>query len=443
MHFNPDALFRALRPVFHAQRYVVALSGGLDSVVLLHGLSQLPLSQPIIALHINHQLSPNANVWQAHCREWCAEMKIPLFTRVVNIVMEGYGLEDAARRARYGEFAEFLGIGDCLLSAHHQNDQAETFLLRLVRGSGTRGLSGMPLSRQLGEGYIFRPLLNFPRSSLLEYATQHELRWVEDESNDSEQFDRNFIRKQIVQPLRERWPSILDNVMRSARLSREAEELSREMAAIDLFACYAREDRWGYSLALPYLKGCSRVRQKNAVRFWLEEKELSSPGQARLEEIVDHVIHAAEDSNPCVAWDGIECRRFGGRLYLINALCACDVASSEFELSAGHFVAIPGVGEVSLSSEAGAGLHVHPGDKLSVRFRQGSERCKPMGRRHSQTLKKLLQEYAVPPWVRDRTPLVYINGKMAAVGDFWINDGFAVVSERERGFVVSCDYDLH
>jgi len=441
MQFSPEALHQTLRPVLHAQRYVVALSGGIDSVVLLHCLKQLSLSQPVMALHINHQLSPNAGVWQSYCRQRCEEMKVPFFTRTVDVVADGHGVEEAARRARYTEFAEFLEAGDCLLSAHHQNDQAETFLLRLVRGSGTRGLSGMPMTRQLGEGYIFRPLLNFPRSSLLDYATQHQLSWIEDESNDNEQFDRNFIRKQIIQPLRERWPAVLDNVVRSARLAREAEELSRELAAIDLFACYPREDRWGYSLSMSYLKGCSRIRQKNAVRFWLEEKELPSPGLARLEEIVDHVIHAAEDGNPCVAWEGIECRRFAGRLYLVNALHSADI-DREYPISLSQFVSIPGVGEISLFSELGTGLRVRPQDQLCIRFRQGSERCKPTGRRHSQTLKKLLQEHEVPPWVRDRTPLVYINDKFAAVGDFWINEGYAVASEREPGFVVGCDYDL-
>jgi len=441
MQFSNEALFRELRPAYHARRYIVALSGGLDSIVLLHSMKQLPLSQPIIALHINHQLSPHAAEWQQHCQQVCETLRVPFFSRTVNVVLNGSGLEDAARTARYGEFSEFLEAGDCLLSAHHQNDQAETFLLRLVRGSGPRGLSGMPLTRQLGEGYIFRPLLNFPRVALEDYATQHHLRWVEDESNDNQSLDRNFIRKQILHPLRKRWPAILDNVIRSAKLSRESEELSRELAAIDLFACYPRDERWGYSLALPYLKGCSRIRQKNAVRFWIEEKELPSPGQARLEEIVDAVIHASDDSNPVVAWQGIECRRFAGRLYLINCQKPFTPAP-EYELTTGDFINIPGMGEISLSSDVGVGLRIQRDDKLSVRFRLGGERCKPTGRQKSQTLKKLLQEYEVPPWVRDRTPLIHVNDKLAAVGDFWINDGFAVTAEKEKGYLVGCYYDF-
>ena len=441
MQFSCEALFKELRPAYHARRYVVALSGGVDSMVLLHSMKQLPLSQPIIALHINHQLSPNANIWQQHCQQVCDALRIPFFSRTVNVVLNGSGLEDAARTARYSEFHEFLEAGDCLLSAHHQNDQAETFLLRMVRGSGPRGLSGMPLTRQLGEGYIFRPLLNFSRVSIEDYARQHDLCWVEDESNHDESLDRNFIRKQIVIPLRQRWPAILDNMIRSAKLSRESEELSRDLAAIDLFACYAREERWGYSIALPYLKGCSRVRQKNAVRFWIEEKELPLPGQARLEKVVDTVIHASEDSNPVVAWAGIECRRFADRLYLINS--QADFAPEPgYEIAAGDFMNIPGVGEISLSSDVGMGLRIQRDDHLMVRFRQGGERCKPMGRQHSQTLKKLMQEYEVPSWVRDRTPLLYINNELAAVGDFWINEGFAVSSEKEKGYVVGCYYDF-
>ena len=441
MHYSPEALFKELRPALHAKRFIVALSGGLDSVVLLHSMKQLPISQPVIALHINHQLSSNAATWQQHCQQLCAALGVPFFSRTAVVVINGGGLEDAARRARYGEFVEFLESGDCLLTAHHQNDQAETFLLRLMRGSGTRGLSGMPSSRTLGEGYVFRPLLSYPRHALKEYATQHRLSWVEDESNDNENLDRNFIRKQILVPLKQRWPATLENITRSANLSREAEELSRELAAIDLFACYPRDERWGYSIALPYLKGCSRVRQKNAVRFWLDEKELPQPGQARLEEIIDSVIHAAEDSNPVVSWSGIECRRFAGRLFLINSPKAFD-ASQCYDLTINDYLNIPGVGEVSLVSDIGNGLRLHGSDRLQVRFRVGGERCKPQGRAHSQTLKKLLQEYEVPPWVRDRTPLVYVNDKLAAVANFWINEGFAVTDDKETGFVVGCYFDL-
>jgi len=441
MHYSADVLFKALRPAFHAKRYVIALSGGLDSMVLLHSMKQLPISQSIIALHINHRLSPNADEWQQHCQQTCDALHIPFFTREVKVKMNGTGLEDAARNARYDEFAEFLEAGDCLLSAHHQNDQAETFLLRLIRGSGTRGLAGMPSSRQVGEGHIFRPLLAFSREALEAYARENQLQWIEDESNQNQNFDRNFVRKEILSPLKKRWPAVLENITRSATLAREAEELSRELAAIDLFACYPRDDRWGYSIALPYLRGCSRVRQKNAVRFWIEQKELPSPGQARLEEIIDAVIHADKDSNPLVAWNNIECRRYADRLYLINPPITFD-DQQQLELIIGDYITIPGLGEVSLASDMGVGLRLGRDDKLSVRFRQGGERCKPQGRQHSQTLKKLLQEYEVPPWVRDRTPLIYVNDQFAAVGDFWINEGFAVTEEKEQGFVVGCFYDL-
>ncbi len=441
INYNTDTLFKELRPAFHARRFVVALSGGLDSMVLLHSLNALPLSQKVIALHINHQLNEKSTEWEQHCREVCEQLGVEFFSRTANVVVNGSGLEDAARSARYREFAEFLEPGDCLLSAHHLNDQAETFLLRLMRGSGPRGLSGMPLARQVGEAYVYRPLLGFPRRDLMDYAEHNGLRWIEDDSNANEDFDRNFIRKQIINPLKKRWPAMLNNVTRSANLSREAEELSRELASIDLFACYPRDERWGYSIALAYLKGCTRVRQKNAVRFWIAEKGLELPGRARLEEIVDNVIHASDEATPLVSWDGIECRRFAGRLFLTNALASFD-PTTEVELTTGDFVNIPGVGEVSFSSDIGCGLHIDKDDKILIRFRHGGERCKPEGRRHSQKLKKLMQECEVPHWVRDRTPLIYVNNKLAAVGDFWINEGFGITDEKETGFVVGCYYDL-
>lgn len=441
MSFSVEALFRELRPVFHASRYIVALSGGMDSVVLLHALRQLPLSQPLMAIHINHQLSPNADSWQAHCEKLCKDWGIPLFVRKVNVVQQGAGLEEAARNARYDEFAEFLEPGDCLLSAHHLNDQAETFLLRLARGSGPRGLGAMPRTRQIGDGYIFRPFLDLPRHELAAYAAAEKLSWIEDESNQNEQFDRNFIRHTVLDPLKTRWPAILENISRSAQLSREAEELGRELAAIDLFACYARDDRWGYSISTTYLKGCSRVRQKNAIRFWIEQKGIQMPGQARLEEIVDAVLHASDDANPVVCWDHVQCRRFDNRLYLINVPSAFH-PEPVYELGTGDILTIKGMGEVSLSSDIGMGLRLKRNDRLQVKFREGGERCKPATRAHSQTLKKLLQEYRVPPWVRDRTPLIHVNNELAAVGDFWINEGFSVRDEKETGFVVGCLFDL-
>ena len=178
------------------------------------------------------------------------------------------------------------------------------------------------------------------------------------------------------------------------------------------------------------------------MRFWIEQKDLPSPWQARLEKIIDAVIHADKDSNPVVAWEAIQCRRYADRLYLINAPDHFD-EQQEYDLAIGDYITIPGLGEVSLASDIGTGLRLGRDDKLRVRFRQGGERCKPQGRQHSQTLKKLLQEYEVPPWVRDRTPLIYVNDQFAAAGDFWINEGFAVTEEKEQGFVVGCYYDLH
>ncbi|MCB1616603.1 MAG: tRNA lysidine(34) synthetase TilS, partial [Pseudomonadales bacterium] len=277
MTLTPSALRKALKPCTFARRFVVAFSGGLDSLVLLHLLQDLNLQTPIIALHINHQLSENADHWQAHCERTCEALKIKCFSRSVTVVKGERGLEDAAREARYREFSEFLEPGDWLLTGHHLDDQAETYLLRLTRGSGPRGLGGMPQTRKMGKGRIHRPFINFSRKDLEAYAYEQGLNWVEDESNADLMFDRNYLRHEVIPPLKHRWHSILQNIQRSARLSRESEELNRELAAIDLFACYPRHDRYGLSIALGYLKGCSAVRQKNIVRYWIEDNDVELP----------------------------------------------------------------------------------------------------------------------------------------------------------------------
>lgn len=431
---------KQLKPCVFARRFVVAFSGGLDSLVLLNLLQQLQLNVPVIALHINHQLSDKANDWEKHCEDTCKSLKVPFFSRRVSVRKGERGLEDAAREARYKEFSEFLEPGDWLLTGHHLDDQAETYLLRLVRGSGPKGLGGMPRTRKMGKGRIHRPLLDCTRKSLEHYAYENQLRWVEDESNADLLHDRNYIRHEVIPPLKHRWGALLHNIERSARLARESEELNRELASIDLFACYPRQDRYGLSISLGYLKGCSRVRQKNIVRFWIENNEIDSPGHARLEAIIDSVVHASDDATPLVHWNGVECRRFGQRLYLIDALQDFD-PDLQFEMEPGQVVEVPAVGEIALQHHREYGFAVPGNSPLQVRFRQGGERCRPSNRSKSQKLKKLFQEYEVPPWVRDRVPLVYRGDDLVAVGDFWICAGQEVEDSKES-CQLFCAYDF-
>jgi len=212
----------------------VGFSGGLDSTVLLHALAQLHLPVPVRALHINHQISPNADAWQIQCAEFCAQYSIPFHAEKVRVENTGKGIEDAARAVRYSVFEKNLAPNDFLLTAHHANDQAETLLLRLMRGTGPRGLAAMAAVRALGAGSLVRPLLHFTRAELEAYARLHQLSWVDDESNLDNDYDRNFLRNQVIPLLHNRWPEFKRKWQQTAELCAQQEMVMEEIGCEDL-----------------------------------------------------------------------------------------------------------------------------------------------------------------------------------------------------------------
>ncbi|HEY3698744.1 MAG TPA: tRNA lysidine(34) synthetase TilS [Spongiibacteraceae bacterium] len=425
------ALAAFLQPFLHYRRWWIAYSGGLDSHVLLHALADLRQREKtpaLTALHINHQLNPLANEWSAHCERVCAQLGIEFIAEKVAVINNGDGLEAAARRARYAAFEHHVNADELLLQAHHCDDQIETLLLRLLRGSGIAGLAAMPAQRELGQGILLRPLLQWRRADLQTYAQQHQLRWIEDDSNYNDRFDRNFLRLNILPLLAQRWPAYPDTLTRVVAQAREATLLIGELAQQDLQSM----DVVDGTLPIADCIDLSATRLRNLLRYWIQQQHLSQPSREQLQQVVA-MLTARADAQPCVSWPGAELHRFRDRLFAMPPLPPLPSHAIDIEWNCTQPLRIDGMGELSATTAIGTGLR----SDLSyrVRNRHGGERCRPIGRAHSQTLKKLLQEYAVPSWLRDRLPIIYCGDQLAAVADLWVCDGFQP-PPSESGWVI-------
>lgn len=406
-------LRQALQPWRTAPAWRIAFSGGLDSSVLLHLLADWARCEdlpPISAIHVHHGLQPAGDAWPEHCARVCEQLGIAL--EVVRVrVTPGASLEQAARSARYQAFCERLKPGEVLLSGQHRNDQAETLLFRLLRGAGVRGLAAMPASRSLGLGGLFRPLLDSSRAELREYAQSHGLTWMEDPSNADEHFSRNFLRRQVMPLLAERWPQFTVNLARSARHLGEAQQLLDELAAMDLAATHGVSAcPWLTlpSLELSAVSALSDARQRNLLRHWLAPL-------TRLPDS-DHwagwcdLRDAATDAAPIWKLTDGELHRADGRLWWLSGewlrpLDPLDLACDSFSES----VELPDNGHVHLQGEL-------PQGRWHLRYRQGGESLQLPGRGR-RDLKRLLNELRVPAFVRPRLPLLFAGDKLMAVAN--------------------------
>lgn len=455
MTFTEQSLSAQLAGIPEGSTLVVAFSGGLDSSVLLWALYRLlqqsnPAAFTLAAIHVNHGLSPNAASWQRFCADTCERLGIELRVERVQISRDaGASLENRARQQRYAAFIRCLQPGDCLVLGHHLDDQAETFLLRTLRGSGPRGLAAIPATRALSHGAslrpflrpLLRPLLGVTRQALEGFARAQQLQWIEDESNDATVFDRNYCRHELLPVIARRWPAYRENWVRSAQLCAEAEELLQELAAQD-FALTATEDET--VIAVDALSQLSPARQRNLLRYWLQRLRVTDPGWNALQQIVRELLPAAVDAQPEVSWedsgengeeygssDGSHdpktvrrvLRRYRDRLYLLQA--APPLASQEcYDWHPPAPLALPGNGALRVSPGMGSGLRLLQQDTvLQIRYRQGGESCRLAGRR-TRPLKKILQDAAVPPWLRERLPLLYAGDELVCVPGVGVGEGW-------------------
>jgi tRNA(Ile)-lysidine synthase len=423
---TPAAIHRVLPRPGPGAAYRIAFSGGLDSSVLLDLLANLPPSRPPVqVIHVDHGLQAQSGAWAGHCAEVCAQYGVPCSVRRVTVAAHAaQGLEAAARRARYAALKSLMKAGDVLLTAHHQDDQAETVLLRLMRGAGPRGLAGIPTCMSFGPGMLARPLLGWRCADLLRYAREHDLRWLEDPSNRDEKHERNYLRRRVLPALEARWPAASDLLARSAKHAGEGAELLQDLAAMDLAACAGEEDN---TLNLSAFAGLKAARRRNLLIYWLRRLDLPPPPGRRLEEAADVLARAAADTTPLVAWAGAELRRYRERIYAMPPLPAppggwyadWDMQTPlELPAGCGRLLAAPiASGEIGLALE-GIGA-------VRVAFRQSGERLRPAGHIYRKTLKQLWQEAGVPPWARERTPLLYYGEELVAVGERWIAQSWA------------------
>ena len=430
------ALLNCFQQHSDVQRLVVAYSGGLDSMVLLHALVALRNAglepRPILAIHVNHQLSSNANQWQQHCESICRQWDVPLQVSRVVVNASGKGLEAAARDQRYQVFSGVLQSGDGLLLAHHQNDQAETLLLRLMRGSGPKGLASMEPSKKFGAGTLLRPLLSVPRADLEVWANKFELSWVEDESNQTRDFDRNYLRHEIMPLLERRWPNFSERWQQTADVCRATDVEIEAIAEQDLSQADLRAERWGWSIDLHPMGAWDSFRRGNLLRCLLQRLTLSAPEQAHLQQVEQQIFFAYDDARSDVRWGDVSIRRFRQRLYVLPLAQALTAPTRGLQWDGQQPVQWPG-GELIRWPVATGGMHWPAGMTVDVGVRQGGERCQPVGKDHSQKLKKLLLEYELEAWLRDLVPVLRYKDDIMAVGDLWVCDAFGA-SDNQQGY---------
>lgn len=401
-------------------RWLVAFSGGMDSTVLLHALAagRSQMSQEIVALHVNHGLHENAPQWDAHCRQLAGELGVEYASLSVAVAEDaGSGLEAAAREARYAAFCSLIKAGDCLLSAHHEEDQAETLLLNLLRGSGIAGIAGIGAKQKFSAGRLLRPLLGFSSANIAAYAKQHKLDWIEDPSNTDTRFDRNFLRKEVMPILASRWPAVSARFRQSAELAGEASQLLNDLADIDL-QCHESPAR----LSISELETLTLPRQRNVLRRAVQICGLPSPPASRLYQAVHKLLPAREDAQPLVSWNGAELRRYRDKLFVMPELPVAEQDKNEVLLPDGKMIQLGrGMGALQLTPLAANGIDpALASNGLHLRYRNGGEEIRLQGHALTHKLKKLLQQDGVLPWMRDRLPLLYAEDRLVAVADLWV-----------------------
>jgi len=417
------------------RRLTVALSGGVDSVVLLDLLDRLKgdLDFSLSAVHVNHQLSPHAPDWARFCLSLCEARGVPLHVEAVKIGKRSKaGLEAAAREARYGVLLS--QPADYVVLAHHLDDQAETVLLNLLRGSGVRGLSGMPSARAASGPMLLRPLLDVPRAAILAYARQHKLQWVEDESNEDVALTRNFLRRAVLPQVETKFPAYRETILRASRNLAEASTLLDELGAMDL-AHAVRAGR----LDARYLGGLSAARAKNLLRVFFQSQGAPMPDAERLEEMLRQLMSAGSGARIEIAWSGYVLRRYRGEAWVDSILPAPESGWSR-RWHGEPVLRLPELGcQLEFVPALGQGMSVarlqaHP---VSLHLRQGGERLRVDCKRPRRSLKNLCQEAAIPVWMRERLPLIFCGEHLVAVPGVGVDCAYQA-TQNEAGLRVCC-----
>lgn len=406
----------------------VAYSGGADSSVLLQLLVELKATHAfdLQAIHVNHGIHADADSWEQLCQQNCERLGVPLIIERVTVQNRGEGIEAAARAARYRALEKHVtSVHHVLLTAHHQEDQAETLLLHLVRGSGVSGLAAMPAARDFGQGRLVRPLLQCRREEIVEYAKCHGLSWIEDDSNVDPEVRRSFLRQEIFPKLVQHWPGTIGAFNRTARHMAEADSLLQELGEADRLACL---DGDGISLSMAKLATMSVQRQRNVLRQWCRANDIALPTTSRIDELCRLIRNPPVTASAEVFLGEACVRLYRDRLSLeqsgppdLPEDVAWDLAISASTRFGSY--------RLSVSETVGTGLaRSRTGDQVMLSRRRGGERCRLPGHTHHTSLKNLFQQNGVAPWERDRLPLFYVGEDLAAIGDRWVCEPYAAKS---------------
>jgi tRNA(Ile)-lysidine synthase len=407
----------------------VALSGGIDSVVLLHLLHQLQKRQnfTLKASHVHHGLSKNADKWVKFCEKLCTKLSVPLDVHYIKLPQKkSLGIEGEARQLRYEKLLQ--SQTDLVVLAHHEDDQAETFLLQLIRGAGVKGLSSMAYFD--GTRRLWRPLLNTSRIDIEKYAKKHKLKWIEDESNQNIDFDRNFIRSKVLPILKNRFNHIIKVISRSSAHLAEAQHLLDELAQKDLKS-NLKSINYNHKLKVKALEKLSNARAKNVLRYWLEINDQLMPSKDLLDELLRQVLTAKKDADLKIQLSKeFEIRRYQDEIYIVPNNQKIQ-KNYEMIWAGESEIILPNGQKLTFKKVKGRGINLKFLDhqKLKIRNRQGGESFKPDSKRPTKKIKQLLQESDLPPWERENLPLIFVGDELAFIPNFGIDQKYQVDSQ--------------
>ena len=429
--FTAEHLLRILKSLPAVKSYVVGFSGGADSTALLHAISRIrpQLDVPVSAVHVNHSIHQDADIWQRQCEDFCRQHGIDLICLKVELNnRSGKGMEAEARHLRYEAVSDLLKPEGCLLTAHHADDQAETLLLNLMRGSGVDGLTAMPECRPLGRGLLQRPLLRFGNSALKHYLRANSIEWTEDPSNHHLNHDRNFVRHQVIPLLEQRWPKVNQRLLLSRDAMTDARHLLEALA----------DDYLDANLPHPFVLKITQPCRTNpkliklVIRRWMKQSGATGIPAYKLDSFCDQLQLTGSDHKVMVQWDGWLLRWYKNQLWLHTAkgILPCPAVNwpkGKSEVDLGN-----DVGQlVLMTGTHSSGRPEHrdckpPDGEFSVGGRGNTHETVISLGGHHKSLKNLFQSTDIPPWLRDSIPLCRLDGELVAMGDWCFNEGFAL-----------------
>ncbi len=392
------------------EKLYIAFSGGIDSSVLLHALLKYKKQYRLVLWHINHGLQQNAQSMEDFARSQADLYGLEFCLNKLKMKPEEGNQEARAREHRYSLFQQVLSKQDVLLTAHHKNDQAETLLLNLMRGSGSTGLRAIASLKSLGKGFLFRPLINFSRDQIEIYASQHQLTWVEDPSNKKTEFDRNYLRHNVLPVIINRWPSAINQLHRVSELQVESEQLQTDLAKIDYTLAKVNKDFTKNScLSVNILFSLSSARKKNVIRYWIKQNGFTIIGYHKIEELLKQ-LNSRNDAMSIIEGSSFQIRQYKNELYLVDdSESATLTTSHKIDGSADLIVPANNL-KLSRSTVFSYLKREDVGQDVIIRYRETDHTSTAMS--HTHRLKRFFQKNQIPPWKRSSIPLLFIDDEL-------------------------------